>query len=90
MSMKHRTASIAVLTATIGATIALGMGSASATSYVNIPRNMNAGKSCQNQANGNNDWWGYPRNGSGPYWFYCGGSNHTELWVRQPVGGYWG
>lgn len=89
MSMRHRMASAAVLTAAVGAAIALGTASASATSYENVLLDKNAGKSCQSQANGNNDWWHFSRNGSDDYWFYCGGSNHTELWIRQPVGGWW-
>ncbi|MFE9249847.1 hypothetical protein [Streptomyces sp. NPDC007088] len=74
-----------------GAVLALTAGPASATDYVNIWQyNESSAGRCRAAAETGNDWWGYPRDGSGPYWFYCGGASGKELWVRQPAGGYWG
>lgn len=87
----RRLAPAAVATAGAGAALALTVGPASATDYVNIWQyNESSASRCRDAAATDNEWWGYPKDGSGPYWFYCGGSSGKELWVRQPAGGYWG
>jgi hypothetical protein len=83
----NRVVAAGVMAATIGATLALSAGPASATSYeYSLWMAFDEASDCHWWARNNNDAFGVPQNGSGGgYWFFCKGVAGAELWVRKPV-----